>query len=746
MKKHCAVLIKAVGVVQGVGFRPFVFNLAGKLHLYGFVRNTGFGAEIIVEGKKDDVVKFLSDLKKSKFKAEYTAQETAAKRYENFRIKESKKTPILSEFPSDLAMCNECKKELFSKNDRRHNYSFINCVNCGPRFSIIKKLPYDRKNTSMAKFKMCPACLAEYNNPKNRRFHAQPNACSVCGPQISLFDKNTKLISVKEKALKDAIKFLKSGKIVAVKGIGGYHLMCDASNINAVKLLRKRKNRPYKPFAVMADIKTAKKLCRVNKYEENELTSSKAPIVILEKKRKDKKLSALSANATLGVMLAYAPIHHLIIKEIPFLAATSGNRSDEPLSAREDEAFKNLSQIADYFLTHNREIENRSDDSIVRFLPNSGEKIIIRRSRGFVPEPLDINIADSVIAAGGDLKNNFCITRNAKTYMSQFVGDLANKSNMDFYAESIKKMASFLDVNPKTQMCDAHNGYASSQYFKNKFQKPKIVFHHYAHIASVIAEHNLKGNILGFAFDGNGLGEDGKIWGGEIVIFDGKNFSRAAHLDYFNLPGGDLCAQEIWRNAASLLHKYNFDSYIPKFFGKLNWRAAVKMIDSNINSFATSSMGRVFDAVSAILNIKTFAAFEAEGAIALEDAAWRALRKNNIAAEYDFEVKNDVIDLKKTFTGILSDLDNKIQKDIISLKFHNTIISVITACCKKFNAKTVALSGGVFQNMLLLSKTVEKLRKKKIKVYFNQKVPANDGGIALGQAYISKLASKNDKI
>jgi len=736
------VRITATGVVQGVGFRPFVFNLASGLKLAGLVRNTGSGAQIVVQGETKNVRRFISKLEKSKFAAKYSCKEIASKKYRSFQIKKSKKSKVLSEFPSDLALCEDCKKELFSKTDRRYKYPFVNCVNCGPRFSIIKKLPYDRKNTIMSKFKMCPACREEYGDPKNRRFHAQPNACPVCGPKLSLFDKNAKLIAEREKAFELAAKLLKRGKILAVKGIGGYHLMCDASNKKTVEFLRKRKNRPYKPFAVMADINTAKRLCEVSRYEEAALKSPAAPIVILERKP-NIEIQSISFDDTLGVMLPYAPLHHLLVKEIPVLVATSGNRADEPISAAEKEAFKNLSGIADYFLVHNRDIENRSDDSIVRFFPNaSTKKIIIRRSRGYVPNPIATSTADSVIAAGGDLKNNFCVTRNGKAYLSQFIGDLADRPNMDFYSESVQKMKSFLEINPKRAVCDGHPGYASTQHFGGKSLKQSFAFHHYAHMASVIAEHNLKGKVLGFAFDGSGYGEDGNIWGGEVISFDSNKFVRVAHLDYFKLPGGDLCAEEIWRCGVSLLHKYGFDSDIPKLFGKYDWRSAVKMIDAGVNSPETSSMGRVFDGISAILGIKTLATYEAEGAIMLEAAA----NRTKSAGNYNFEIEDDVIVIKKILKGILSDLNKKMPNGTIAMKFHNTVVEIIDSCCKQYRAKTVVLSGGVFQNMLLLSKTIEKLQKKKIKVYFNEKVPINDGGIALGQLYISKMHSKNGKI
>lgn len=739
-----SMLIEVSGTVQGVGFRPFVFNLASSLDLCGYVRNTGAGAEILLQGNQKKISSFISKIKKSDFNAVYKQKRKFAAKQTGFKIIKSKKTEILAEFPYDLALCDDCKKELFSKKDRRFEYPFINCVNCGPRFSIIRKLPYDRKNTTMNKFKMCPDCLSEYENPKDRRFHAQPNACHECGPKLSLFKKNKKLIAIKNEALKKSIELIKRGKILAVKSIGGYHLVCDASNISAVKLLRKRKKRPFKPFAIMTLLDSAEKFCHISKYEKKTLRSKRAPIVLLRKSENKVYTDMLDTlaphNNSLGVMLPYAPLHHLLIKDIPVLVMTSGNRSDEPVSINEKEAFTNLSEIADYFLTNDRDIENRSDDSIVKFIPDASEKIIIRRSRGYVPEPVKINCKDNVIAAGGDLKNSFCITRNGNAYLSQYIGDLENSKNEMFFKESINKMQRFLDIKPKTSVCDAHPGYFSSRYFKKHYKRCNFVLHHYAHIASVLAENNIKGKSIGFSFDGTGYGKDGKSWGGEIILFDGDKFSREMHFDYFKLPGGDICAKEPWRVAVSILHKYSLP--IPKHLKKYKYKTIVKMLEKDINSPKSSSLGRMFDAVSAILGLKCIATYEAEAAIALETAVFES-EKN----AYPFVINNEIIDMKKTFVSIMKDIEEDVSPEIISAKFHNTICKISIEIILKYNKingiRNVILSGGVFQNVFLLEKLIRKLKKHGFSVYYNKKTPVNDGGLCAGQVFINKLLLKN---
>ncbi len=740
LKANKSILIEVCGTVQGLGFRPFVFNLAKKHQLAGYVRNTGFGAEIAIEGGSESINLFVKRLKNSVFEASYKITAVPNAGYKDFEIKKSKKSEITSEFPPDLALCGQCRKELFSKSDRRYKYPFINCVNCGPRFSIINKLPYDRKNTTMRHFKMCPDCLKEYNNPADRRFHAQPNACPECGPQLYLYDGKSRLLALKQEAFDRAVQYLKAGKIVAVKSIGGFHLACDASNIKAVKRLRKRKLRPFKPFALMAAIQSAKKLCFVNRHEQELLLSAKAPIVILKKRGNQLPEVIAPDNNSLGIMMPSAPLHHLLVKEIPVLVMTSGNRADEPISASDKDAFKNLFGIADYFLSNDRDIENRSDDSIVKFVQKD-EKILIRRSRGYVPEPVKTGIHENLIAAGGDLKNSFCFVRNGNAYLSQFSGDLAAKANEDFYAENIRKMKSFLNINPKKAVCDAHEGYFSSNYIKTKYKSVKKYFHHYAHIASVMAENGIKDTVIGFSFDGNGYGEDGNIWGGECVLFNGKTFERLLHLDYFNLPGGDICAKEIWRTAVALLYKCGLTDMMPAAFKKYEYKKVLKMLENNINSPKTSSMGRLFDGIAALAGIKYEATFEAEGATALESAITGSGNKS-----YPYKIESHIIKYNDMIKNILFDVEKRIAAAEISLKFHNTIACMVAdaalQCSKKYKTKKIILSGGAFQNTFLLKKIVNRLKSSELQPLFNKSVPVNDGGICIGQAYLHELREK----
>ena len=739
-----SVLIEVSGTVQGLGFRPFVYNLAVENSVSGFVRNTGDGVQIIVQGTKSAVDSFIKKLQKSEFDAKYSIKKIPCRQYNNFKILRSKKNEILSEFPHDLALCGECKKELFSENNRRCLHPFINCVKCGPRFSIIKKLPYDRKNTSMSEFVMCKECRQEYKDPSNRRFHAQPNSCRKCGPQLSLFSSGKKLISQKDKALSGAVKLLKKGKILAVKSIGGYHLCCDAFNEKAVRKLRERKLRPSKPFAIMSDLQTAESLCHISKYERAELLSSRAPIVLLKKRKSKKYESVFNAlapdNSSLGIMMPYAPLHHLLIKAMPALVMTSGNKSDEPICIDEKEAFGNLSQIADFFLTHNRKIENRLDDSIVRFLPDSCEKIMTRRSRGYVPAPVKTEIKKDIFAAGGDLKNNFCFIRKGNAYLSQFTGDLEENANLKFYEESINKMKSFLDINPRNAVCDVHPGYHSSKYAESRFKKISFAYHHYAHMASAMAEHNLSGNIIGFIFDGNGYGEDGSIWGGEVVLYSKRKFNRIMHFDYFSLPGGDLCQKEVWRTAVSILHKYNLLNEMPKHLKKYKYKTVVKMIENGVNSPLTSSAGRMFDAVAALTGIKEISSFEAEAAVALESAA----EEYKTSGRYKYNIKGDIIDMKPAFGGILHDIGCSLPAQLISAKFHNTaadlIIKIVTVNTSAFKTGKIVLGGGVFQNIRLLNTVAKRLLSSGFKIYYNNQVPINDGGICLGQAHIRQFA------
>ncbi|MCX5782127.1 MAG: carbamoyltransferase HypF [Elusimicrobia bacterium] len=763
-KNFSALRIHFKGNVQGVGFRPLLFKIAKRLKLKGWITNTASGVLTEVEGNPRNIQKLITNLKyllPHHARIEKITKEKIKKRnFDNLSIISKKdKKKAATDIPPDLTICPDCLEELLDKSDRRYNYPFINCTNCGPRFTITKEVPYDRVNTTMASFKMCENCQKEYETFTDRRFHAQPNACPICGPKISLLSRSMEITADEKTALDKTINLLKKGKIVAVKSLGGYHICCDALNINAVQVLRKRKNRPHKPFAVMVkDIKTAKKYAHLNKEEEKLLKSVERPIVLLKKKKLVPDNIA-PRNAYIGIMLPYTPLHYLLFSfkksDFEMLVMTSGNRTDEPICRSESELKEKLFHIADYFLVHNRKIHNRCDDSILfNFNAKSDGNIFIRKSRGFVPYKIHINALKSktypnILATGVELKNTFCLTRNGNAYVSQYVGDMDNHESLVFYKESQGHFQKYLDIKPSIIVHDLHPNYMTTIYAKklkekNKNLKMFAVQHHHAHIASVIAENNIDKPLIGFAFDGTGLGLDGKIWGGESFLYSGGNFKRLSHFDNFLLPGGDIATKEIWRLGVSVLTKIDI-SKLPEHYKKYPALDVVKMIKNKINSIECSSVGRIFDAVASILDIKQEVSFEAQAAIEMESIALDIPVKKgyNFNIFYNENTECFIISLKEIIKGILRDKENGINSKIISAKFHLSIVEIIVYLAKKFRKKykinDIAISGGVFQNRIILSSTIEKLRKSHFNVYWNKVVPPNDGGISLGQAY---LASK----
>ncbi|MDD5687290.1 MAG: carbamoyltransferase HypF [Elusimicrobia bacterium] len=769
------------GRVQGVGFRPTVYRYAVQENLAGFVINTSEGVIIEVEGNKLSIKIFLGKLKNTPpIQAritKITLKKIILQYDKKFVIKKSTvDNKALLNISPDIAICDDCLHELYDKNNHRYLYPFINCTNCGPRFSIIKDIPYDRKNTTMQSFNMCKVCGNDYENPSDRRFHAQPNACWDCGPNVELVRGPRSLpadgLVVGEvqgqglKAIQKTIELLKKGKIVAIKGIGGFHIACDATNNDAVKKLRIRKSRPDKPFAVMMpDIKAVKKFCHVNKAEEKVLLSSERPIVLLKKRQGEVISDFVSPNNnSLGVMLPYAPLHYLLfnfqfpISNFSALVMTSGNKQDEPICKDNKEVLKELSGICDYFLLHNRDIFNRCDDSIVQ-IDCKGEQRIIRRSRGYVPNPIPLASPSfsgglpDVLATGAELKNTFCLTRGSEAYISQYIGDLKDLKTYEFYKEAIENMKNLLKVNPKVIACDLHLDYLSTQYAKDLQTMnsrprtpdlgPRTIFiqHHHAHIASVCAENNINEKIIGVAYDGTGYGTDNAIWGGEFLVVDGGTFERKYHLKYIKLPGGDAAANEIWRTGFSYLYSILGEKAV-RFYKNKKITVIKNMIDKNINSPLTSSMGRLFDAVASIINLRQETTYEAQAAIELENLAVDGCK--GPVKSYNYEIIGDEIDVKKMIIEIINDLKKKKSKGEISFKFHNTLAEIILDVCQKLRKETkinkVALSGGVFQNMTLLGKAIELLKNAGFSVFTNKEVPTNDGGISLGQVYVSKLA------
>ncbi len=754
-REYTARRINVEGIVQGVGFRPFIYQLASRHNLKGEVLNTSSGVSIHVEGIERDIDSFCLELKKNNpplaYITDFFIYPEIIKNHNSFSIAESRPDASRSVLISpDVSICDDCLKELFDTKDRRFRYPFINCTNCGPRYTIIDDIPYDRPNTSMKHFRMCGKCQAEYDDPENRRFHAQPNACHDCGPFLTLCDNNRKRIDCKN-PVEATAGLLKQGHIVAIKGLGGFHLAADAENDKAVYMLRKRKLREEKPFAIMSyDIERIKKFAVVEPDEEALISSFRRPIVLLEKKETNPLSCEVSPNNKyFGTMLPYTPLHYLLMRhDFTALVMTSGNRSEEPISIDNEDAFNRFSDIADFYLTHNRDIYLRSDDSIVK--RTAGETRFIRRSRGYVPAPVFLNKnMHPVLACGAELKNTVCIARDNKAFLSQHIGDLENLSTLEFFELTIRHMKRILDVDPEIMACDLHPDYLSTKYaLSQKNVKVAKVQHHHAHIAGCMAENMVDGPVIGLAFDGTGYGEDGRIWGGEIMITEGSRFTRAAHISYIPMPGSAAAIKEPWRMAASYLHDafgedmWGLNIPVLKAITEDKIRFITDMISKKINSPETSSLGRLFDAISAIIGIRNCICFEGQAAMELE-----MLSDENTTETYDYEWISDD-NMYKILTapiikGVVSDVHNGVHSSVIGGKFHRTLICLFTELCKIIKKDTdierVALSGGVFQNSILLSGMANTLEENGFKVYTHKLVPANDGGISLGQAVIAGL-------
>jgi len=760
--KH-GIKINVKGIVQGVGFRPFIYHLARSLNLSGYVLNDTAGVSIEAEGDESDIQMFIESIKK-KHPPRAEIFEIQSKRtdligYEDFEIRESagqeeKFIPISPE----LATCSDCLAELFNPRDRRFRYPFINCTNCGPRFTIVQDIPYDRKLTTMSVFPMCEECDSEYHNPADRRFHAQPNACPVCGPGLTLLDREKKVIPVQD-VISRVCALLKEGYIIAVKGLGGYHLACDARNNDAVSRLRERKFREYRPFALMVkDTRTAREICFVNEKEEQLLSGVKRPIVIM-KRRPDALVSERVApnQRYLGVMLPYTPLHHLLLAESELiLVMTSANISSEPIVYKDKDAFDRLAGITDYYLVHNREIHIRTDDSVSRV--HHGEEVVIRRSRGYAPHPLLMKrpFDAQILACGAELKNTFCLTRDSYAFLSHHIGDLENMETLSSFEEGIEHFKKIFNIKPAVIAYDLHPEYLSTKYAHSlKNIKKAGIQHHHAHIAGCMADNGLEGEIIGVSFDGTGYGTDGRIWGGEFLICDYGSFRRAAHFEYFQLNGGEKAIKEPWRIAASLLHKIYGDDMISldmdfiRGLDKDKWHILRQMIVKGVNSQLTSSVGRLFDAVSALLGIRKEIYYEAQAAVELE---MKAGSIDDACYGFDYTDREGMIEIvfDQVIKGIISDMSKRIDVGIIAARFHNTIAVIVSDTCVKIRKQTgidrVAMSGGVFQNSLLLEKTFALLRKNRFRVYTHHRVPTNDGGISLGQAVIAGEMLRTGKI
>lgn len=756
--------VNVKGVVQGVGFRPYVYNLASSLNLKGYVSNTSEGVGIDIEGENiPDFIRRLSrDAPTISRIVEIKVSPLPPFGYPDFRIIESTDEGAFTLIPPDMSLCKDCLRELFDPEDRRYLYPFINCTNCGPRYTITKSIPYDRPNTTMSSFRMCPECKREYDNPKDRRFHAEPNACSQCGPHVKIkliaIDPNTSRLEGEDPIF--AVKeMLKAGYIVSIKGLGGFHIACDATNESSVKRLRERKRKSNKPFALMApDIETIERFCHVNEEEKMLLLSSQRPIVLLRKRLDMTLLEAVSPdNQYLGFMLPYTPIHYLLFKDnsSEVFVMTSGNMAEEPIVRDNDEALERLSPVVDAFLFHNRDIFMGVDDSVVRWggtaFSEEGETVFfLRRARGYVPEPIEMDTdGPDVLAVGADIKNTFTITKGRFAIPSQHIGDMENYETLRFFEECLKNIKTIYRAEPIAIAYDLHPDYLTTTWaLKQEIALRFPVQHHYAHITSVMAEKGIRKKVIGVAFDGTGYGTDGSLWGGEFLIADLAGFQRAGHLRAIPLPGGETAIRQPWRTALSYVidavgkEAFNYLTAINfiERYGKDNIERLIKVIHSQGLSPLSSGAGRLFDAVSAIMGICDKNTFEGEAAMALE-----SFTVSGIDEKYYFDMKvskSVVVDFSLTIIGIMEDLINAVDRHVVATKFHNTVSDVISTVVRNIAGDSgltdVILSGGTFQNMYLLKRTIGLIEKSSLDVYINENVPCNDAGISLGQAYIAR--------
>lgn len=759
------------GIVQGVGFRPFVYGLATKHNLKGWVCNTSEGVKIEVEGEAQAIRQFQLELKTKAPPLAHIENIAITYHpptgYKGFEIRhsiaEEGKYQLIS---PDIATCKACLSEVLSPDNRRYRYPFTNCTNCGPRFTIIKDMPYDRPKTTMRHFQMCPQCQAEYNNPLDRRFHAQPNACPKCGPRVELVDAQGK-IAASPDPIASASQLLRKGKIIAIKGLGGFLLACDASNKTAVRTLRQRKKRPFKPLAIMVtDIDEVKKHCYVSPEEEKLLSSPQSPIVLMRWKGNSPVSREVAPNLEyLGVMLPYTPLHHILLRDSQLpLVMTSGNLSEEPIAKDNDEALRRLSGIADYFLMHNRDIYSRYDDSVA--IVERGTSQLVRRARSYAPYPIHLKFkTKQVLGCGAQMNNTFCLTRDNYAFLSQHIGDLENIETLEHFDNTISLYKRLFRIEPEIIAHDLHPDYLSTRYARelgSSGVKLIPVQHHHAHIASCMADNGLDTPVIGVAFDGTGLGSDGHIWGGEFMVADYQSFNRVAHLEYLPLPGGDAAIKRPYRIAISYLLTLlgenalntviakaakQSQSHFMKNVSKVEIQIIKRQIERGLNSPLTSSMGRLFDAISAMIGIRGEIDYEGQAAVELEMIAYKGNHTNS-KETYPYHIVEDngirIVKLGDLLSAIVEDLGQNVPQGRISIRFHNTIAQMTNAMCQlmanETGIKQVALSGGVFQNRLLLTKTASLLENSGFQVLTHRQVPCNDGGISLGQAVIANFA------
>jgi hydrogenase maturation protein HypF len=747
--------IKVRGIVQGVGFRPFVFTLAEEFGLAGWVVNTSAGVEIEVDGETAALDGFLRRLRSEPPPLaridEIISISRAPNGYTQFEIRDSRASAEdFQPVPPDIAICSACLTELFDPSNRRFRYPFINCTNCGPRFSIIRDIPYDRPQTTMASFTLCPQCANEYHDPRDRRFHAQPIACPACGPRVWL-QAGADRLAENENAISLARRMLSEGKILGLKGLGGFHLACDAANDTAVQELRRRKKRSDKPFALMAfDHAGVENHCFCDSRQADLLNSRQAPIVLLER-RADTPVSPQVAPGqnSIGVMLAYTPLHLLLLEPAPdfpdLLVMTSGNLSEEPIAYQDDDAISRLAPLCDAFLLHDRPIHIRVDDSVAAVV--NEKRYFVRRSRGEAPDPLLLPFTvPPLLAAGAELKNTFCLTRDRYAFLSHHIGDLENFETFRSYEEGINHFETLFRLRPAALACDLHPNYLATRYAEERAQRENLplikIQHHHAHLAACLADNgwNNPEPVIGLCFDGTGLGTDGAIWGGEVLIGGYSGFERAYHLAYCPLPGGDAAVRKPARAALAYLRsaQIDWDPSLPPVAALCAEERTVigAQIDKRINAPLSSSLGRLFDAVSSLLGVRHIATYEGQAAIELEAIAAPAE-----AGRYAFAIQASVFDPAPLLAALLADWREGTSLPVLAARFHNSVAHLCLEICqtirKSQGISTVALSGGVWQNRYLLRRTLDILQAERFTVLIHNRLPPNDGCIALGQALIA---------
>ena len=755
------------GIVQGVGFRPFVFKLASRFEISGTVTNTGNGVCILAIARDERIFSFIDGISSeapplARIIDLQVQPLDVPLQAESFTILASQATSNSQAIiPPDIALCLDCETELNDPEDHRFRYPFINCTNCGPRFSIVETVPYDRPKTSMKAFPMCEGCLSEYSDPADRRFHAQPNACPDCGPQISWHDANGLRIDCDD-VIAEAIKGLNNDEIIAIRGLGGFHLSTNGCSAEAVGKLRQRKNRPSKPLAIMVkNIESAKRYCHISDAEAAEMSSTQHPIVLLRACEQNAFADNLAPDMSdIGVMLPYTPMHHLLFREEKcpdVLVMTSGNSSGEPICTSIPDGLDRLRTIADHFLLHNRDIVTRVDDSVVKII--SGETRLFRRSRGYVPSPLLVPYElPEVIGCGGGLKSTFSLARGKTIFPSQHIGDLFNLSSYDFYTESVDNLKRLLEIDPVAVCCDLHPDYMSSLYARDLSLPLYEIQHHHAHAVAVMAEHGLTTPVLSVILDGTGYGTDGTIWGGEILQADLSSFTRLANLEPIPLPGGDAAAEEPWRMALSYLYRLlgsaAAGSDLLDSIASSKRKVVVQMLENNFNSPLTSSCGRLFDGIGALLGLNMVATFEGQVAMQLESCArqalstsWKdslidSLNDNSALFHREKEQRWEIIS-SEFVKKVVYDISSGKDRSTIALQFHSWLISCISRLVEKLSGTTgitdVVLSGGCMQNGILLEGLSFTLAELGMTVYSGAQIPMNDGGISIGQAVIGGI-------